>query len=83
MVVVVVLGDMGERVIVPRNFQSQVILNCHEPGEYSQTDCGGGEDHDDPDVELEFGPVVPAGSAVVDSHCHFGLVFVPLGVGWW
>jgi hypothetical protein len=43
---------------VPWHTESQLILYGDKPGEYTQTDAGCGEDCEDPDVELDLGPLV-------------------------
>jgi hypothetical protein len=43
---------------VPWHTESKLILYGDEPCEYPQADAGRGEDGEDPDVELDLGPLI-------------------------
>lgn len=58
---------------LPWYAQIQLRLHSDEPGEDTQTDRRRGQDDEDPEVELEFGPVVAAVGDSSDGHCFFFL----------
>ena len=64
-----------KRVYIPWNAETKLRLNSHKPGEYSQAYGRGSEHDDDPDVELEFGPVVATARLRVGAtaESHFGV----------
>lgn len=52
-----------------------LLLNCNKPSKYTEICRRGGEDDKDPEIQLDFGPVVapPCFACVDDLFCsHFG-----------
>ena len=52
----------------------ELLLHRYEVGEDAETGRRGGEDDEDPEVQLEFGPAVATPCLAVDDFCgHCGM----------
>ena len=67
--------------VLPWNANFQLLLNNDKVGEYAQVNGRGGEENDQPEIELSFRPMISPPSLRNDFCCHFGLEGGPVESG--